>query len=399
MTGSDGPLRRIRKAVLGNLNDILHARARSLRLLHLQQRWNEWTNRFPQPDQSEASVTGNVRGAFETASATVYKQNYGELIRLKNLEPELKSRRELLTQLRHAAPEWAAAIQNRHPQHAMSAPLGDPLAAWEWIQLHDELERRANVSIESLQRQIETLSRELLEVTSLLVEKLTWVCLIRRTTREQKQALGSYAAMRDRLTKTGRGVQDAERRAGARAAMAVAKGAVPVWIMPLNEVAESFDPRSTRFDVVIIDEASQCDPTSMFALYLGQQAVVVGDDEQVTPVAVGVDVEQIQKLRQLHLQGIPAKELYDGDTSIYQFAQIAFGGIIRLVEHFRCAPDIIAFSNSLSYNGEIRPLRESSSAEVSPTCSAVSGRSESWENGGCKYDGSGGCCVPHLCGY
>jgi very-short-patch-repair endonuclease len=102
----------------------------------------------------------------------------------------------------------------------------------------------------------------------------------------------------------------------------------------------------------------------MFALYLGRQTVIVGDDEQVTPVAVGVEMEEIQKLRQVHLQDVPFRELYDGMTSIYEFAQIAFGGVIRLVEHFRCAPNIIAFSNSLSYNGEIKPLRESSSIRL-----------------------------------
>jgi len=53
--------------------------------------------------------------------------------------------------------------------------------------------------------------------------------------------------------------------------------------------------------------------------------------------------------------------LYDGQTSIYEFAHSAFGGVIRLVEHFRCAPNIIAFSNDLSYGGEIKPLREASS--------------------------------------
>lgn len=153
-------------------------------------------------------------------------------------------------------------------------------------------------------------------------------------------------------------------RAGARREMSVAIGAVPVWIMPLNEVAENFDPRNTRFDVIIIDEASQCEPTAMFALYLGRQTVVVGDDEQVTPVAVGVEMGEVQKLRQVHLQDIPFKELYDGTTSIYEFAQITFGGVIRLVEHFRCAPNIIAFSNNLSYNGEIKPLRESSSIRL-----------------------------------
>jgi superfamily I DNA and/or RNA helicase len=104
----------------------------------------------------------------------------------------------------------------------------------------------------------------------------------------------------------------------------------------------------------------------MFALYLGRQAIVVGDDEQVTPVVVGVESEQVQRLIQAHLQGIPFKELYDGIFSIYEFAQIAFGGVIRLIEHFRCAPNIIAFSNDLSYKGEIKPLREATSIKLTP---------------------------------
>jgi very-short-patch-repair endonuclease len=148
--------------------------------------------------------------------------------------------------------------------------------------------------------------------------------------------------------------------------MATAKDAVPVWIMPLAEVAETFDPRRTQFDVVIIDEASQCDPTSLFALYLGRQAIVVGDDEQVTPVAVGVQGAELSKLISILLEGVPYKELYDGETSIYELAQIAFGGVIRLTEHFRCAPNIIAFSNQLSYRGEIKSLREASSIPLTP---------------------------------
>lgn len=172
--------------------------------------------------------------------------------------------------------------------------------------------------------------------------------------------------MRNRLTKTGKGVRDAELRAAARREMGTAKDAVPVWIMPLAEVAESFDPRKTRFDVVIIDEASQCDPTSLFALYLGSQTIIVGDDEQVSPVAVGEKVDEVVKLINTYLNDVPFKELYDGTTSIYDLAQIAFGGVIRLTEHFRCAPNIIAFSNDLSYKGEIKPLREASSVPLNP---------------------------------
>ena len=365
-TGANAELRRLRNAVLGDLEKILKARAGWLRLKYLENVGTEWRSLVLETNQPEAAMTQLLRLALREASPDAYQMAYDELMRLKNLEPDLAVRRNLLSRLGQVAPAWASAIKNRHPLHLKPEPPGDPQAAWEWRQLQDELEHRANISLDEIQQQIERLSRELLGVTAQLVEKLTWVSLIRQTTHEQKQALGAYAAMRKKLAKSGKGVRDAEFLAAARREMVVAKGAVPVWIMPLNEVADAFDPRTAQFDVVIIDEASQCDPMAMFALYLGRQTVVVGDDEQVTPVAVGLDLELVKNLITVHLQGIPRKELYDGETSIYEFAQFAFGGIIRLVEHFRCAPNIIAFSNSLSYKDEIQPLREASSIKLRP---------------------------------
>jgi len=136
--------------------------------------------------------------------------------------------------------------------------------------------------------------------------------------------------------------------------------------MPLSRVYESFDPRETRFDVVIIDEASQSDVTALAALYFGREHVVVGDKEQVTPDAVGQRIDQVQRLIDTNLQGIPNSHLYDGQTSIYDLAETAFGGVVALREHFRCVPEIIQFSNDLSYNLTIRPLREPMSASVRP---------------------------------
>ena len=62
-------------------------------------------------------------------------------------------------------------------------------------------------------------------------------------------------------------------RAEAARKLNVAREAVSVWIMPLSAV-EQFDPRTTRFDVVIIDEASQCDSLALTALYLADKVVV-----------------------------------------------------------------------------------------------------------------------------
>src|SRR5262249_4380385 len=68
---------------------------------------------------------------------------------------------------------------------------------------------------------------------------------------------------------------------------------------------------------------------------------------------------------------IPNKQLYDGRTSVYDLARQSFGGTIRLLEHFRCVPSIIEFSNQLCYSGEVRPLREASAARVEPALIAV----------------------------
>src|SRR5262249_12981197 len=152
----------------------------------------------------------------------------------------------------------------------------------------------------------------------------------------------------------------------ARQLLASARHAVPVWIMPLSRVYESFDPRETKFDVVIIDEASQSDVTALAALYLGREHIVVGDKEQVTPDAIGQRIDEVTRLIATDLQGIPNNHLYDGQTSIYDLAETAFGGVISLREHFRCVPDIIQFSNHLSYNNSIRPLREPFSAPIRP---------------------------------
>jgi very-short-patch-repair endonuclease len=104
----------------------------------------------------------------------------------------------------------------------------------------------------------------------------------------------------------------------------------------------------------------------LLALYLADKSVVVGDHEQVSPSAVGQDLDIIQHLIDEHLEGIPNAHLYDGQTSIYDLARQSFGSTIRLVEHFRCVPEIIHFSNQLSYEGGIRPLRDPWLARLKP---------------------------------
>jgi very-short-patch-repair endonuclease len=51
---------------------------------------------------------------------------------------------------------------------------------------------------------------------------------------------------------------------------------------------------------------------------------------------------------------------------VYDLARQSFGETVRLVEHFRCVTEIIQFSNQLSYDGDIKSLRDSSRVRLRP---------------------------------
>jgi len=58
--------------------------------------------------------------------------------------------------------------------------------------------------------------------------------------------------------------------------------------MPFYRLAETVEAKPEAFDVVIADEASQSGPDTLALLYLAKQIIVVGDDQQISPEAVGV---------------------------------------------------------------------------------------------------------------
>jgi very-short-patch-repair endonuclease len=242
---------------------------------------------------------------------------------------------------------------------------GNAEDAWLLQQLRLELKRRASVSLEDLQLEIEDVKRRLRSATVELIDRLSWGFQVKRTSLAQQQALIGWLDTW-RAIGAGHGIRVPRLKAEASRKMTVCRGAVPVWIMPLSRVVDNFDAKKTKFDVVIIDEASQSDVMALLACYMGHRVVVVGDHEQVSPSAVGQDLVVIQNLIDTHLQGIPNHELYDGKRSIYDLARQSFGQTICLVEHFRCVPEIIQFSNELSYQGRIKPLRDASKARLQP---------------------------------
>ena len=137
---------------------------------------------------------------------------------------------------------------------------------------------------------------------------------------------------------------------------------LPCWIMTPDDVARLFPCEPGLFDVVIIDEASQCDlPSMMPVLYRARQAIIAGDSKQMqsqrfafTSTQVAAQAWSEQKLGALDPEGNydPAR------TDLLALASIRKDEEAFLDEHYRCLPPIISFSNKRWYRDRLRIMRD-----------------------------------------
>jgi very-short-patch-repair endonuclease len=379
IAGAHGEVQRVLRVLSSSLPEEVRARLHGLCAGRSDQELTQLVERLQRSlGESRESPAAALVQAIVQRDVPAYRSAHARVAELDALRPALATRAELLARLEVAAPGWADAIAQRSRAHGLARPPAEAHAAFRWLLLKEELERRAARPLARLQAERERCTVQLHQATSELIEARAWLAQSRRMTLAQQQSLTGWLDTQRAIGK-GTGKKAPEMKAEARRLMSGCQTAVPVWIMPLSRLVESFDARHVRFDVVIIDEASQCDLLALVALYLGRQAVVVGDHEQVSPSAVGDSAEASAHLIAQHLLDIPNAHLYDGKLSVYDLARQSFGGMLALREHFRSLPHIIEFSNQLSYMGRILPLRDGSDVQIAPATVAfkVEGASSS----------------------
>lgn len=265
------------------------------------------------------------------------------------------------------APDWAGAIRNRLGIHGQVACPDNIEDAWKWKQFAGLIDSITEEPFEALLQQTYKLTQNLRKVTATLASYKAWFHLLHRTERDlrMKQALQGWKLTVKKIGK-GTGKNAPMLRKQARDLMAQCQRAVPAWIMTINKALESLDPSHNIFDVVIVDEASQSDITALAIVYMAKKIIIVGDDKQVSPLAVGMDMDRMNALRDMYIKNIiPNWHLYDAKTSLYDVAGTTFQPLM-LREHFRCVPEIIGYSNKLSYDYKIRPLRDASTSKIKP---------------------------------
>ena len=295
-----------------------------------------------------------------------YEKTWRRIQSLQAFRETADRRKALLERLVIASPEWAAAVKERRAGFSESASCPVHVQeAWKWLRLNARFEEYLKEGRTDIGARIEEKSERLRQLTAVLASELAWLHASREVRGTQRlQTLNAWLSLVRKIGK-GTGKNAMKHRAEARSLLQDCGGAVPAWIMPLSRALSAFAGRQ-KFDVVIVDEASQSDVSAAPVLFLGRKVLIVGDEEQVSPLSIGMGEEAFGSLAAQCLKSrVINWQSYFPQTSLYDLARTTCMPVM-LKEHFRCVPEIIGFCNQLSYGGKILPLRDGSMTRLKP---------------------------------
>ena len=134
--------------------------------------------------------------------------------------------------------------------------------------------------------------------------------------------------------------------------------ALPLWSTSTLSVGKRVPLVAGAFDLAIIDEAAQCDPSSIIpVLYRARRALIVGDPKQLPPVQT-IAARKEEHLREIlglahsnfSIFGASGRSAYD---LAFESLQLQGRPRILLKEHFRCHPLIANLVNRHFYGNEL----------------------------------------------
>ena len=341
-----------------NARELIASSVAQFELSKLEAIFEEWIKLVDDPIGNRHGVRERLIQAIEKRNNTAWKKAIEELdLLIENKEYAVRLN-EIAERINKHAPNLYQDIVGLADQKQKFDCPDNLELAWKIARLKSWLDHiHDHVSIDELQSKHERLSKREFQLNSDLVTVLAWQRQIDKVTKRQRDALMAWS---DSMRKYGKGTGKWAHKhlSAAQESLREAKNAVPVWIMPLHRAAQMFsDPKAGMFDVVIFDEASQCDIRGLTIGYLGKKLLVVGDPDQISPAGIFQDQERVYELISRFLYDIPHKDNFSITSSLFGLAQIRIPNMIQLNEHFRCVPEIIAFSNHHIYEGKLKPLR------------------------------------------
>ena len=281
----------------------------------------------------------------------------------------LEYKQRFLAKLTDQAPILASQVRETSRQSVWHERAGQFEKAWDWSRANVRLTRLTRSDAERRHRaELDRTKEESARILTQLAAEKAWIHCFERMTDHHRQHLVAWSKSVRAIGK-GTGKYAHRHRINAAKHLNECRPAIPAWVMPLHRVAEmTIKSGPEQFDLAIIDEASQSGPEALLLAWLAKKLVVVGDDKQIRPTYAGVNFEVVNQLRERYILDLPHADAYSVDHSFFDLAEIRYAARIRLREHFRCMPEIIEFSNRISYADEpLIPMRQYGVGRLEPT--------------------------------
>ena len=347
-----------------NIEKTMEIGNKALKFLEKEEKHSLYLAKIKNISKKNSELDEKLKNSVKNEDTEEYVEYLKQMEEIQEKQKYYQKRENILEKISKTAPEWHKVLKTGNADK-----VEDIEEVWKWKQLSQELDKLEKEPYEILEKKAAEKRKNIKKVTLELVEKKSWyhvLCFI-----EKKENLLVSQALRgweQTIQKIGKGTgkNAALYRKQAKEKMAVCQKAVPAWIMPINKVIDTLNPAENKFDIIIIDEASQSDISSLVLLYMAKKVIIVGDEKQVSPLDIGINVEKINSLREKYIKGkIINDDLYGLNSSLYSVAATTYQPLM-LKEHFRCVPEIIGYSNKNSYDLKIKPLRKSDSSALKP---------------------------------
>lgn len=138
--------------------------------------------------------------------------------------------------------------------------------------------------------------------------------------------------------------------------------AFPIWLAKLSDLSNVLPLRDELFDLAILDEATQCDIASCLPLLQrAKRVAIVGDPKQLRHLSFLSESRQESIAEEFDLDSSQQEQFHFRRHSILDAAGESITSqeqVVFLNEHFRSLPQIIQFSNSEFYAGQLSVMRQ-----------------------------------------
>ena len=209
-----------------------------------------------------------------------------------------------------------------------------------------------------LKKQLTLLHKHYIAISQSLLQQ-KWVNTFTEAPIQEKQYILSYFSFLDQQEKPKKD-QTTYRTLQTQRVRSLQKiiKFLPVWVVTNLSAKQSFPLKNNIFDLLIIDEASQCDIISALPLfYRARNVVIIGDPYQLKHISILTETDDRELARKHEVPEELFTEFSYTKHSLYDLAeqikQKNNEQPVLLNEHYRCHSDIISFSNEYYYNRKL----------------------------------------------